>query len=105
MKTKTQPRPRKMWANYYHQQAVTLHASRFAAEGFAACFGLERCAVRVAVIPLNDPAELVNRAATAIAKERGYGAPYAPKFFLAASAALAAIGVLPKSRAKKGGAA
>jgi hypothetical protein len=52
MSAKNRVRPRKMWANYYHQKAVTLHASKFAAQGFASCFGLTHCAIPVLVIPL-----------------------------------------------------
>lgn len=55
----------------------------------------------VAAIPLDDVEELIERASVAISIERGYSWAYAPKFRLAARAALTAIGVLP--RARKGG--
>lgn len=96
-KTKPKLKARRMWANpqemreYY--MCLTSHCDPSTDR---------ENTLPVAVIPLDDPVALVDLAATAIAKQNGYGAEYAPKFWLTASAALVAIGVLPRARAKKG---
>ena len=95
---------RRMWANGYHGEsklALYLHQTKEAAlkmsDGLA-----EIDAVPVAVIPLDDTKVLIEQAARAIAKERGYDhVMYAPKFWDAAKDALTAIGVLPKRKGRK----
>lgn len=82
---------RRMWALYTSLGYAIVY------ENLVSC-PREEEAAPVAVVPLNDPVALVDLAATAIAKQNGYGAEYAPKFWLTASAVLTAIGVLPKQR-------
>lgn len=88
-------KPRRMWANYYegaNDGIPFLHSTRAAAQK---CNSSGVDTVPVAVIPLDDVEELVERASVALSIERGYSWAYAPKFQLSARAALAAIGVLP----------
>ena len=100
MKTKTKPtfRARKMWANYYPENPArpVLHKSKKDAEHCVA-FGAAHAAIPVAVIPLNDVRSLIDRATSA-----HYNAvqahPYRVPTPGAMTAALTAIGVLPKSK-------
>jgi hypothetical protein len=53
MKTKTKPRARRMWANYYAGGDVLLHTTRKAAQSWA-LHDVTLAGVPVAVIPLDD---------------------------------------------------
>lgn len=98
MSAKTvQPKPRRMWANYYPDGDIVLHSLKTLAAPSADPNANYR-AIPVAAIPLNNVDNLIERAASAIAKERGYGPQYAPKFFPETISSLVAIGVLPKQR-------
>ena len=81
MKTKPKPRARRMWANYYPAEdgCVCLHRTRTRANSMAND-GCLHAAIPVAVIPLDDLYTLGDSMVSA----------------------LAAIGVLPRTR--KGGA-
>jgi hypothetical protein len=77
MKTKTKPRARRLWANFYSNGAVAFFSTKRSAclfKGFS-----KAATVPVAVIPLHEPTALGDSMVSA----------------------LAAIGVLPKPR--KGG--
>ena len=95
MKTKPKPRALRMFANYYPAEdgCVCLHRTRTRANSMAND-GCSHAAIPVAVIPLDDAGALVRCA---------YEASRIPGFdgFAQMTAALAAIGVLPKQ--KKGG--
>jgi len=99
MKTKSKPRARKMWANYYADGTCRIHSTKKNAWSWR-CFTEDKssvpAAVPVAVIPLDDMEALVEKAKTAFNLE-GSGL-----FTPAMRAALTAIGVLPSQR--KGGA-
>lgn len=88
MKTKSTPRARRMWANYY-PKIVCVHHTRKSAGANS---------IPVAVIPLDDPEALVD-AAVASHSHSYCGIATRRQ---AMRAALIAIGVLPKQR--KGGA-
>ena len=75
---KTKPKARRMWANYYADGDVLLHASRKAAQSWAV-HEVTHAGVPVAVIPLHEPTALGD----------------------AMVSALAAIGVLPKRKGRK----
>jgi hypothetical protein len=53
MKTKTKPRARRMWGNYYAGGDVLVHTSRKSAQRWA-LHDVTLAGVPVAVIPLND---------------------------------------------------
>lgn len=84
---------RRMWANPadFGEQSMRLTAHRDPSSD-------RGNVVPVAVIPLDDAEALIDQAASAIAKWRGYGVEYAPHYYSAASSVLAAIGVLPLAR-------
>ncbi len=84
---------RRMWANPidFGEQSMHLTAHRDPSSD-------RGNVVLVAVIPLNDVEALIDQAASAIAKWRGYGVEYAPHYYSATSSVLAAIGVLPQQK-------
>ena len=96
-RTKPTPRARRMWANYYRDASV-LHETRKMA---ALCIaqGAMHKVIPVAVIPLDDVETLVHCAAEAYFN--AWNSELATRKE-AMTAALTAIGVLPKQR--KGGA-
>jgi hypothetical protein len=92
MKTKTRPRARRMWANYYPSGAIAFHKKRSTAKRFR---GFRACpTVAVAVIPLHNVEQIVLEALYAWGNHKGEDTASSMR------AALTAIGVLPK--AKKG---
>ena len=92
MKTKPTPRARRMWANYHAEGYVCLYSTKGRCMNSAA----EHIAVPVAVIPLDTPESLVNKAV------KGFFRGGQLDAYSDMRAALAAIGVLPRTR--KGGA-
>jgi hypothetical protein len=104
---KTKPKPRVMWANYYHIAGFNsplIHAARSQAEAMAA-----GCAkpIRVAVIPLDDVEDIVERAAKAMCNRKDdetWGNLHWDNQEIyrdAVSAALAAAGIPCKRKARK----
>ena len=90
MKPKPTPRARRMWANYHVEGYVCLYSTK----GRCMNSSAEHIAIPVAVIPLDDPESLVNKAVKAFFRGGQLDA------YSDMRAALTAIGVLPK---RKGG--
>ena len=74
MKTKTKPRARRMWANYYAEGRLGVYRTKRSATYFGGLLGGK--AVPVAVIPLHEPTALGD----------------------AMLSALTSLGVLPRAR-------
>lgn len=99
-RTKQKPRARRMWANYYpHCPVPETYDSKSRAMSWATNYPA-KITVPVAVIPLDDPAALVEKATAAFLVEDRK--PESWTLDDCMTAALTAIGVLPKQR--KGGA-
>ena len=92
-RTKLTPRARRMWANYYPEIVCVHHTRKSAGASGDPSYPH---AVPVAVIPLDTPESLVNKAV------KGFFRGGQLDAYSDMRAALAAIGVLPRTR--KGGA-
>lgn len=91
MKKPTQPRPRKMWANYYRKELPfpCVHGSRRVAREHS--MGVVE-PLPVAVVPLDDRLAILEKAM------RAFREADSCLFSVSMAAALTAIGVLPRSR-------
>lgn len=94
MSAKAQPKPRKMWANYYPDGDIVLHGLEPLAAPSAGPNANYRV-IPVAVIPLNDTEELLRQAHCAFESENTH---FESNNWHCLRAALTAIGVLPKQR-------